>query len=142
MFRTAESAQLAEWSNRYEGAMFGLAIGDALGWPVEFLSPDAISGQYGPDGTTDLEPSRKHPAGTFADDTPMSLAIALAAEACGRDKRVRFCRVTELIIQLMEVREGRELGRLKRQLNRLDLLLPDELGYVPARRLGTRRSST
>jgi hypothetical protein len=54
----------------------------------------------------------------------------------GRGKRVRFCRVTELITQLMEAREERELGRLKKQLSRLDLLVLDELGYVPASKLG------
>jgi DNA replication protein DnaC len=64
------------------------------------------------------------------------LATALAIEACGRGKRVRFYRVTELITQLMEAREQRELGRLKKQLSRLDLLVLDELGYVPASKLG------
>jgi DNA replication protein DnaC len=64
------------------------------------------------------------------------VATALAVEACGRGKRVRFCRVTELITQLMEAREERELGRLKKQLSRLDLLVLDELGYVPASKLG------
>ena len=64
------------------------------------------------------------------------LATALAVEACGRGQRVRFCRVTELITQLMEAREERELGRLKKQLGRLDLLVLDELGYVPASKLG------
>ena len=64
------------------------------------------------------------------------LATALAVEACGRGKRVRFYRVTELITQLMEAREERELGRLKKQLSRLDLLVLDELGYVPASKLG------
>ena len=64
------------------------------------------------------------------------LATALAVEACGCGKRVRFYRVTELITQLMEAREERELGRLKKQLGRLDLLVLDELGYVPASKLG------
>lgn len=64
------------------------------------------------------------------------LATALAVEACGRGKRVRFHRVTELITQLMEAREERELGRLRKQLCRLDLLVLDELGYVPASKLG------
>jgi len=64
------------------------------------------------------------------------VATALAVEACGRGKCVRFCRVTELITQLMEAREERELGRLKKQLSRLDLLVLDELGYVPASKLG------
>ena len=38
------------------------------------------------------------------------LATALAAEACGRGKRVRFCRVTELVTQLLEAREERHAG--------------------------------
>ena len=64
------------------------------------------------------------------------LATALAVEACGRGKRVRFWGMTELITQLMEAREDRVLGRMKKQLAKLDLLVLDELGYVPASKLG------
>jgi DNA replication protein DnaC len=64
------------------------------------------------------------------------LATALGIEACGRGKKVRFYRVTELITQMMEAREERVLARLKGQLAKLDLLILDELGYVPASKLG------
>lgn len=64
------------------------------------------------------------------------LAIALGAEACGRGKRVRFYRVTELVTHLMEAREERQLARLKTQLSKMDLLILDELGYVPASKVG------
>jgi DNA replication protein DnaC len=64
------------------------------------------------------------------------VATALGIEACGRGKKVRFWRVTELITQLMEAREERILGRMKAQLAKLDLLILDELGYVPASKLG------
>jgi DNA replication protein DnaC len=64
------------------------------------------------------------------------LATALGVEACGRGKRVRFYRVTALVTQLMEAREERHLGRLKSQLAKLDLLILDELGYVPASQVG------
>ena len=64
------------------------------------------------------------------------LATALAVAACGVGKRVRFWRVTELVTQLMEAREERVLARWKCQLGRLDLLVLDELGYVPASKLG------
>ena len=64
------------------------------------------------------------------------LATALAAEACGRGKRVRFFRVTELATQLLEAREERQLARLRSQLAKLDLLVLDELGYVPASKVG------
>ena len=56
--------------------------------------------------------------------------------ACGRGKRVRFCRVTELVTALLEAREERHLGRLRSQLAKLDLLVLDELGYVPASKAG------
>ncbi len=64
------------------------------------------------------------------------LATALAMEACARGKRVRFYRVTELATQLLEAREERLLSRLKLQLSKLDLLVLDELGYVPASKVG------
>jgi DNA replication protein DnaC len=65
------------------------------------------------------------------------LATALGIAACGQGKKVRFYRVTELITQLMEAREERQLMRMKGQLAKLDLLILDELGYVPASKLGS-----
>ena len=64
------------------------------------------------------------------------LATALGVEACGRGRRVRFYRVTELVTQLLEAREERQPGRLRSQLAKLDLLILDELGYVPASKAG------
>ena len=64
------------------------------------------------------------------------LATALAMEACARGKKVRFWRVTELITALMEAREDRQLMRLRGRLAKLDLLVLDELGYVPASKVG------
>jgi len=64
------------------------------------------------------------------------VAVGLAAAACQRGKKVRFFRVTELITQLLEAREERALGRLRAQLARLDLLVLDEFGYVPASQVG------
>ena len=64
------------------------------------------------------------------------VATALAIEACHRGYQVRFLRVTELVTQLMEAREERQLLRMKTQLSRLDMIVLDELGYVPASKLG------
>jgi DNA replication protein DnaC len=64
------------------------------------------------------------------------LATVLGMEACGRGRRVRFFRVTELATQLLEAREASALSRLKSQLAKLDLLILDELGYVPASKVG------
>ncbi|MHC4179779.1 MAG: IS21-like element helper ATPase IstB [Planctomycetota bacterium] len=64
------------------------------------------------------------------------VATALGIEACEQGKKVRFWRVTELLTSLMEAREERQLMRMKGQLAKLDLLILDELGYVPASKLG------
>jgi ADP-ribosylglycohydrolase len=55
------------------GIIYGLAIGDALGWPTEFLKLDQIRARYGPRGITELP----DPA-LFTDDTQMSIAVAKA----------------------------------------------------------------
>ena len=65
------------------------------------------------------------------------LATVLGIAACQQGKKVRFWRVTELVTQLMEARDDRQLMRLKSQLAKLDLLILDELGYVPASKLGS-----
>jgi DNA replication protein DnaC len=64
------------------------------------------------------------------------LATALGMAACAQGKRVRFWRVTELITTLREADQERHLLRLRHQLGRLDLLILDELGYVPASKAG------
>jgi DNA replication protein DnaC len=64
------------------------------------------------------------------------IATALGIAACGQGKRVKFYRITELITLLLEAREERDLLRLKKQLAKLDLLILDELGYVPASKVG------
>ncbi len=61
---------------RYHGTFLGLAIGDALGWPVEFLSLHQIRQLWGPHGITDLVGDQAFPVGTFTDDTQMSIALA------------------------------------------------------------------
>jgi DNA replication protein DnaC len=64
------------------------------------------------------------------------LATALGMAACAQGKKVRFWRVTELITTLREADQERQLLRLRHQLARLDLLILDELGYVPASKAG------
>ena len=65
------------------------------------------------------------------------LATTLGIAACGQGRGVRFFRVTESITQLTEAREERDLMRGKRQPAKLDLLILDELGYVPFSKLGS-----
>ena len=40
--------------DRFQGCFLGLAIGDALGYPTEFLSLPQIQQRYGPTGIQDL----------------------------------------------------------------------------------------
>ena len=64
------------------------------------------------------------------------LATALGFAACQPGKSVRFFTATGLVTHLLERREDRELERFQRQLERMDLILLDELGYVPFSKAG------
>jgi DNA replication protein DnaC len=64
------------------------------------------------------------------------IAISLGVAACQQGKKVRFYRVTELITLLLEAKEERQLQRMRSFLGKLDLLILDELGYVPASKSG------
>ena len=64
------------------------------------------------------------------------LACALAFSACAQGRKVRFYTVTGLVTELVECREERRLQRLQKQLQRLHLLVLDELGYVPFSKAG------
>lgn len=64
------------------------------------------------------------------------LAIALGLEATKQKRRVLFTRAADLVRQLVEARDARELGRLQRRLLTLDVLIIDELGFVPFDRVG------
>jgi len=57
-------------------------------------------------------------------------------EAARRRFRVSFTRAAELVRMLLEARDERQLGRLHRRLERDDLLIVDELGFVPFDRAG------
>lgn len=64
------------------------------------------------------------------------LAITLGIEAVRQRKRVAFYRAADLVRMMIEARDARELGRLQRRLDRVDVLVLDELGFVPFDRHG------
>ena len=64
------------------------------------------------------------------------LAIALGIEAARQRRRVLFTRAADVVRMLLEARDARELGRLQRRLHHVDLLVLDELGFVPFDRVG------
>jgi len=65
------------------------------------------------------------------------LATALGYSACAQGRRVRFFTVTELVTQLLEAREDRQLERLFSRVAKLHLLILDEFGYVPFSKAGS-----
>ena len=64
------------------------------------------------------------------------LATALGYAACAQGRRVRFTTTSGLVTQLLEAREERTLQRLFKQMERTELLILDELGYVPFSKAG------
>ena len=67
---------MADMKNRIAGALFGVAVGDALGGPVEFMTPEEIVRRYVcvadmiGGGWLNLQP------GEITDDTQMTLCVA------------------------------------------------------------------
>jgi DNA replication protein DnaC len=59
------------------------------------------------------------------------LATALGVEACRNNYRTRFVSCYGLVNQLIEARQEKDLQRLIGRHARYDLLILDELGYIP-----------
>ncbi|MDX2481864.1 MAG: IS21-like element helper ATPase IstB [Desulfuromusa sp.] len=59
------------------------------------------------------------------------LATALGIEACRNNYRTRFVSCYGLVNELIEARQERDLQRLIGRHARYDLLILDELGYIP-----------
>jgi DNA replication protein DnaC len=64
------------------------------------------------------------------------LAISLGVEAARQRKRVVFWRAADLVRTLVEARDQKELGRYMRRLENIDLVIVDEVGFVPFDRVG------
>jgi ADP-ribosylglycohydrolase len=62
-------------SEQIAGCLVGLAVGDALGAPLEFLSRHQVRKRY-PEGLRDMIDSRLWKKGEYTDDTQMALVIA------------------------------------------------------------------
>jgi DNA replication protein DnaC len=58
------------------------------------------------------------------------LLIGLGLAACERGRRVRYVTCAQLVNELVEAADDRQLSRVVGRYGRLDLLLLDELGYV------------
>ena len=64
------------------------------------------------------------------------VVLGLGLAACQRGMSVGFTTAASLVHEMMEARDERRLLNLQRQLARLNLLIIDELGFVPLSRTG------
>jgi len=59
------------------------------------------------------------------------LATGLCVAACRQQKRARFITAAGLVNELVEAQQQHGLGRALQRWSRLDLIVLDEVGYVP-----------
>lgn len=59
------------------------------------------------------------------------LATALGMAAAQQGRAVRFATAGRLVMDLIEAKDARTLGRIVGRYSRIDLLILDELGYLP-----------
>jgi len=64
------------------------------------------------------------------------LATGLAIAACRQRRRVRFATTAALVNELVEAKHHNELSRVLSRWGRLELIVLDELGYVPLAEVG------
>ncbi len=64
------------------------------------------------------------------------LAIAIGLSACRQGRRVRFVTAASLVTRLEEAQKQYQLERVLSQLDKTDLLIVDELGYLSFSRAG------
>lgn len=62
--------------DKIRGGLFGGAVGDALGYPVEFQTISSIESRYGKDGIRDYELDTGSGQALISDDTQMTLFTA------------------------------------------------------------------
>lgn len=71
-----QKASRMPYLDKIRGGLLGGAIGDALGYPVEFMSWEEIQKWYGTDGIQKYELDFEAGAAVISDDTQMSLFTA------------------------------------------------------------------
>jgi DNA replication protein DnaC len=64
------------------------------------------------------------------------IALALGLAACQHGHRVRFTTTAALVNELIEARDEKKLLRFQKQIASYELLIVDELGFVPLSKTG------
>ena len=104
------------------GCIYGGAVGDALGYPVEFDSERAIFSRYGSKGITEYETDRRTGKALISDDTQMTLFTANGLlvgdtrEAMSGDRAWPRVYVTKAYLDWLMTQESsmRQVNRHKR----------------------------
>ena len=123
-------------TDRALGALYGLALGDALGMPTQIMSRAAIAARFGrvtgfEDGPADNPVAAGMPAGSVTDDTDQALIVGrLLADSEGRIDPERFAKA------LLEWEAG------MRAKGSLDLLGPSTKAALDAVAQGVPVSET
>jgi DNA replication protein DnaC len=66
------------------------------------------------------------------------MATAIGVAACSKGKKAKFFRTASLVNQLCEAKAKGELKRFMKQIEKADLLVCDEWGYVPFEKEGSQ----
>lgn len=66
------------------------------------------------------------------------MATAIGVAACNRGKKVRFYRTATLVNDLIDAKAKGNLGKFLKQIEKTDLLICDEWGYIPLDRQGAQ----
>lgn len=66
------------------------------------------------------------------------LATAIGVEACNKGKTVKFFRTAALVNSLLEAKKNEELKKFLKQIEKTDLLICDEWGYIPFEKDGSQ----
>src|SRR5271157_1719607 len=124
--------------NRAYGCLIGSAIGDAMGMPASFMSPEKIKRVYG-QITNFLPPAREQIAhgglakGEFTDDTEESLIIAAVLIEAGKfDQSLFIKKMKDWAIQ-KNMLESTVIGPATRRF--LEAIVKGE-DYLEAGKLG------
>lgn len=105
--------------NIYNGCLLGLAIGDVLGAPVDFLSYQEIINLYGKNGIKDFYAWGGFNPGSYTSNTQMSLATAVGCiRAYQRMLNKGFCNSSDIVYK-------RYLGWLDSQNNPNQIRRPE-----------------
>jgi ADP-ribosylglycohydrolase len=120
--------------DRAHGALLGLAIGDALGMPTQYLPRETIAKRYGVldtfvDAPDDNVISKGQPAGRVTDDTDQAVILGrLLIEGNGTVDQLRFAQELRAWHKTMVERGSADLlgPSTLRALNLLDQGVPPE----------------